>query len=126
MKLIKKASRVAAVILMTAALGSCNIYTKYHTPTDTPLTQAYAEARSAAPDSNAFGNLLWEDVFTDPVLVQLINTALTNNTSLQNAMLNVDVARANMRGAQMAYLPSVALAPNAARASYDRHIGDWT
>lgn len=126
MKLIKKASRVAAVILMTAALGSCNIYTKYHTPTDTPLTQAYAEARSAAPDSNAFGNLLWEDVFTDPVLVQLINTALTNNTSLQNAMLNVDVARANMRGARMAYLPSVALAPNAARASYDGHMGDWT
>lgn len=126
MNLIKQASRAAALILLSAAMGSCNIYTKYHTPTDTPLTEAYAQARTLTPDSNAFGNLLWEDVFTDPVLVQLINTALTNNTSLQNSLLNVEVARANMRGARMAYLPSVALAPNGGRASYDGHLGDWS
>ena len=108
-----------AVIAATAmlSLGSCNIYKKYQTPTSTPLTKAYAEAREAEQDSTAFGNLLWEDVFTDPLLAELINKALQNNTSLENARLNVEVARANMRGARLSYLPSVAIAPNGAGAS---------
>lgn len=117
-----------AVIAATAmlSLGSCNIYKKYQTPTSTPLTKAYAEAREAEQDSTAFGNLLWEDVFTDPLLAELINKALQNNTSLENARLNVEVARANMRGARLSYLPSVAIAPNGAGASYAGSDLAWT
>lgn len=118
--------KVAAVALVTTSLSSCHIYQKYHTPTDSALTQAYAEARAQKQDSAAFGNLLWEDVFTDPLLVDLINTALENNTSLENARLNVDVARANLKGAKLAYLPSLALVPNGAGSSYDNSDLSWT
>ncbi len=112
--------------LAITVLGSCNIYKKYQTPTDSPLTEAYAAARSQAPDSAAFGNLLWEDVFTDPLLVDLINTALQNNTSLENARLNIDVARANLRGANLAFLPSVALAPSGSGSSMAGSDMTWT
>lgn len=125
MKIVNIA-RLALALALATATGSCGIYNKYHTPTDTPLTAAYAEARQAGQDSTAFGNLLWEDVFTDPVLAGMINTALTNNTSMRNALLNVDIARANLRGAKLAYLPSVVLAPNGAGSSIAGSDLSWS
>ena len=111
---------------MTLSLGSCHIYKKYETPDSTALTAEYKQARQAEPDSTAFGNLLWEDVFTDPVLVDLISRALAENTSLRNAQLNVEIADAQLRGARLAYLPSLALTPNGAGASYAGSDLSWT
>ncbi len=92
-------------------LGSCNIYKKYSTPETTALTREYVEARQQPADSAAFGNLLWEDVFTDPVLADLISQALSNNNDLKNAQLNVKMAHAQLKGARLSYLPSLVLAP---------------
>ena len=104
---------VAAAVM----LSGCGIYKKYETPVDTPVTKAYAEALQQPVDSTAFGNLGWRTVFTDPKLATLIEQALENNTDLRNAQLNVEVAQANVLGAKLAYLPSVALAPNGAGSS---------
>lgn len=104
--------RLATVSAVALSVTSCGIYKKYETPTDTPITAAYAEARQNPVDSTAFGNLLWEDVFTDPVLVDLIDRALVANNSLNNARLNVDIAKAQLQGAKLAYFPSLALAPS--------------
>lgn len=116
----------AAVVPMALSLGSCGIYGKYHTPDDTALLQEYKAVRSQQPDSTQLGNLLWEDVFTDPMLADLINQALANNTSLRNAQSNVEIARAQHLGAKLSYLPSVALAPNGAGASYAGSSISWT
>lgn len=123
---LNKTYVVAVVAAGALTLGSCNIYKKYETPTDTPITKAYVEARAVTPDSTAIGNLTWEQVFTDPTLCDYINRALENNTSLRNAMLNVDIAQAQLKGAKLAYLPSVALAPNGAGASYAGSSMSWT
>lgn len=119
-------ARTAIAVGAVVLLGSCGIYKKYETPTTTALTQAYAEARQQPVDSAAFGNLLWEKVFTDPKLATLIQTALENNTNLRNAQLNVEVAQANLKGARLAYLPSLAIAPNGAGASYAGSDLSWT
>lgn len=100
-----------ASALLAVGLGSCNIYKKYETPTDTALMSEYASALKSDTDSMALGNLRWQDVFTDPVLAGIIEQALVNNTNLKNARLNVEIAHANLKGAKLAYLPSVALAP---------------
>lgn len=115
---IKYMARVAAVALGVIMLGSCNIYKKFEMPQDSALTEEYVKARQAQPDSTAFGNLRWEQVFTDPVLVDLINRALVNNTNLRNAKLNVDIAHAQLKGAKLSFFPSLALAPNGAGAFY--------
>ena len=117
---------MAVAASISLSLGSCHIYKKYETPDSTALTAEYKQARQAEVDSAAFGNLLWEDVFTDPVLVDLINRALAQNTSLRNAQLNVDIADAQLRGARLAYLPSLALSPNGAGASYAGSDLSWT
>lgn len=112
MKLFQKSLLMLSVATLLLATGSCGIYKKYQTPDDTALLAQYKEAQQASIDSLAFGNLRWQDVFTDPVLADLIDQALANNIDLRNAKLNVDIAHAQLRGAKLAYFPSVALAPN--------------
>ncbi len=119
-------ARTAVAVAAICFLGSCGIYKKYETPTSTPLTKAYAEAIEQPVDSAAFGNLSWQKVFTDPKLAALIESALANNTNLRNAQLNVEIAQANLRGAKLSYLPSLALAPNGAGASYAGSDLSWT
>lgn len=123
---ITKISRVAIVGLSLTMLSSCHIYNKFDMPDDNALAQEYAEAAQAQTDSAAFGNLQWQEVFTDPVLVDLINQALDNNANLENAKLNVDMAQAQLKGARLSYLPSVALAPNGAGVSYAKSAMTWT
>lgn len=123
---INKIARIFIAVVAVATMSSCHIYKKYETPTDTALTKAYVEARQQPADSAAFGNLLWEDIFTDPQLATLINQALANNTNLRNAQLNVEVAHANLKGARLAYLPSLAIAPNGAGASFAGSDLSWS
>lgn len=118
MKLNKSLLLPAVAVLALATLGSCNIYKKYDTPTDTALMAEYKQAQQASIDSMAYGNLSWQQVFTDPVLADLISQALENNIDLRNAKLNIDIAHAQLKGAKLSYLPSVALSPNGAGSKY--------
>lgn len=126
MKLTRYFIIPAVVATMATTLGSCGIYSKFKMPTDTALTEEYVKARDAQADTAAFGNLRWQQVFTDPVLADLIYQALDNNKNLANAKLNVDIAHARLLGAKLAYLPSVALTPNGGGASYDHSHINWT
>lgn len=121
----KIASGVLAVAFAATATG-CHIYKKFDMPDDTALTREYVEAKAAEVDSTSLGSLPWQQVFTDPALQDLINQALENNTDLKNAKLNIDVAHANMLGARLSYLPSVALAPQGANAATSLPGGDWS
>lgn len=118
--------RAAILSLTIVSMTGCGIYKKYETPGDTPITAAYKEARENPVDSTAFGNLLWEQVFTDPVLADLINTALAENLNLDDARLNIDLAKTQLKGAKLAYLPSLALTPNGAGASYAGSDLTWS
>ena len=88
-------------------------------PQEDPVTAEYARVAAETPDSTAYGNLQWQQVFTDPLLQDFISRALANNVNLENARLNIDIARANLLGAKLSYLPSVALNPNGAGAKYN-------
>ncbi|MCI9284980.1 MAG: TolC family protein [Muribaculaceae bacterium] len=124
---IKNISLILATAVSASALTGCGIYKKYDAANmDSALVKEYAEALKQDTDSQAFGNLRWQDVFTDPVLADLINRALANNKDLANAKLNVDIAHAQLKGAKLSYLPSVVLNPNGAGASYAGSDMSWT
>lgn len=110
---------IATITLGISMLSSCGLYKKYEMPQDeSALAAEYVKAQDAEIDTTTFGNLRWQEVFTDPVLVDLINQALANNVNMQNAKLNIDIAQAQLKGAKLSYLPSVALAPNGGFASF--------
>ena len=114
---------VVAVALATV-MGSCNIYKKCELPQDGVVGE-YAKAVAEPVDSTALGNLAWTEIFTDPQLQSLISQALANNTNLQNAKLNVDIAQAQLLGAKLSYLPSLAFTPNGSGSSLGGSKLDW-
>ncbi|MDE5608024.1 MAG: TolC family protein [Muribaculaceae bacterium] len=121
-----KLQLVVVSALLVPALTGCNLYKKFEMPADTPLQQEYVDARAAQLDPDELGNLPWERVFTDPMLVDLINQALDANTNLDNARINVEIAHAGLRGARLAYLPSLAIAAQGGASSYaNGSLGNW-
>ncbi len=117
---------IVAAGVSVMLLASCNIYKKFELPTkESALVEEYGKAKEQPVDSASFGNLDWRLVFTDPALQDLISQALENNIDLQNAKLNVDIANAQLRGAKLNYLPSLAIAPQGAGARF-QSLGDWS
>lgn len=85
----------------------------------------YKKALEAPVDSSSLGYLHWEEVFTDPVLQSYINTALTHNQNLEDAMLNIKIAHAQLKGARLSYFPSLSLNPNGSTSSYGGSHMSW-
>ena len=68
-----KISLILAAGLSVSALSGCGIYTKYNPEkVNNALVNEYAEALKQEADPEAFGNLKWQQVFTDPMLADLI------------------------------------------------------
>lgn len=125
LKMKKSIYIVLAASILT--LSSCNIYKEYQLPTDNSYVKTYEESLQAAGDSATLPFLGWEDVFTDPMLQEYIRTALANNKDLDNAVKNIDIARAQLKGAKLSYFPAVALNPNGGAAKYgDGKMDTWT
>ena len=107
------------VLLITAAslmMASCGLYDKYERPyvNTTGLIRDIVvgtDTLQVNGDEN-FGNRPWREVFTDPQLQSLIETALENNPDLRNAALNVKMMEDMLKVAKLAFLPSVAIAPS--------------
>ncbi len=63
-----KISLILAAGLSVSALSGCGIYTKYNPEkVNNALVNEYAEALKQEADPEAFGNLKWQQVFTDPI-----------------------------------------------------------
>ena len=110
------------IIILSAAtlvLSSCGIYNKYKPVSEVP-EGLYGSETVAATDTANFGNLSWKEVFTDPYLQNLIDSALVRNTDMQTAHLRVKEAEASLMTSKLSYLPSLFLAPEGAVSSFDR------
>lgn len=106
----------------TLILSSCGIYNKYERP-DVNTKGIYRDPVSAtdtlqASDTTTLGSTPWREVFTDPKLQALIDTALTNNTDLLTAALSVKQAQTMLSVAKLAYFPSFVFAPTGTLSSF--------
>ena len=111
----------------TLSLSSCGIYKKYEMPADkNRYMSEFKQSLEAPVDSASLPFLKWEQVFTDPVLQEYITRALANNRSLEDAMLNIKIAHAQLKGAKLSYFPSLAFNPNGGAASYGGSHMSWT
>lgn len=115
------------IVLAAGALTSCNIYKKYDLPAEKNVyVNDYKKSLDAPVDSTALDYLGWEKVFTDPTLQSYIRMALDNNQNLDDARLNVEIAKAQLKGARLSYLPSLTISPNGGTASYGGSHADWS
>ena len=102
-------------LLLSLMLSSCGLYNKYERPevnTQGLVRDIVNDGDTLAVNTDEnFGNLPWREVFTDPQLQSLIEQALENNVDLRNAALNVKMMETALTCAKLAFLPSVAFAP---------------
>ena len=100
----------------SALLSSCHIYSNYERPTNLPTDSLYREPSTdyavLAGDTVNFGNMPWQEVFTDPLLQELIQKALDNNTDMRTADLTVQQAEAGLMSSRLAFLPSITFSPH--------------
>lgn len=117
---MKNLTKYIGLLLAALVLAGCNIYKKYELPVDqSPIVARYGKVIEEKADSATLPYLGWREIFTDTILRNLIDTALVNNKDLKNAGLNVEIARAQLRGARLSYFPSLSLNPSIGASSYD-------
>lgn len=87
-------------LLLALAVSSCGVYTKYETTVPSSADSTIVELPS------------WREFFADPLLQELIDSAIQGNTSLSIAALRLKQADENVRAARLAYVPSLFFEPN--------------
>ncbi|MBA2077263.1 efflux transporter outer membrane subunit [Rhodanobacter sp. PCA2] len=95
---------LAASILL-ALCGCASLAPRYEAPR-LPVPDAWLDSAQGV-SGHAAPVLAWNDYFTDPVLKQLIQTALDNNRDLRVALLRVEEARASYRIQRAELFPQV-------------------
>jgi multidrug efflux system outer membrane protein len=123
-KVIQYIVSLTAVLLL---LSSCGVYGKYTRPESLETEGLYRTTDLAsAPDTTALpmAQLRWDELFTDPYLQQLIDTALVRNADLRTAELTLEKARAGLMQAGLSFAPDLSFAPSASQ-SYVQDRG-WS
>lgn len=98
--------KIYSGIALLAILASCNISKDIATP-QAPLPENYRNAVNT--DTAGIGQLAWKDLFTDPVLQLLIDSAIHNNYDMQLAVKNIEAAQLIVKQTRLGYLPDANL-----------------
>ena len=85
-------------------LASCRVGKNYERP---PVPVPAQFAGIPAGDTLSIAETGWKEFFTDPVLQQLIDSALRGNYDLQAALTHIDAAGQQVKLAKAAFLPKV-------------------
>lgn len=96
-------------LLLLTGLTGCQ-YRTYERP-EMPQTDSLYQRLAVSGDTASIADLSWQELFTDPLLQQLIETGIAHNTDLSIARLRVKEAEALLTASKLAYLPSVSLTP---------------
>jgi outer membrane protein, multidrug efflux system len=109
--------KLAYLTILTILMAGCVVGPKYTRPAATMPTNyraampAQPPPTPAAPPSS-LGNENWWQVYQDPVLIQLIHTAIRQNYDLRIAAARVLEAQAQLGITRSNQLPSVAVGAN--------------
>lgn len=97
--------RLAALFPLILALSGCVVGPNYHRPrVQTPAQ--FRGADTMAQQADSLADLPWWGVYADPVLQDLVRTALANNYDLLTAARRVEQARAMAAEARAAFYPA--------------------
>jgi len=92
-------------------------------PTEFPAAQTTAQSDSVADRDDAEVQERWWEVFEDPVLNALVDTALAANLDLAQAVARVEEVRQRYRIARSAQMPQIGLSGDATFQSQSANSG---
>ena len=94
-------------IVSVLALAGCMVGPDYQRPT-TELPATFPESAAAAHAPGAVPDAWWR-LFDDPVLDDLVSTALAANVDIAQAVARIEEADANLRAVNAALIPEIDL-----------------
>jgi multidrug efflux system outer membrane protein len=109
MKFMGTLRPLIAALLAANLIAGCMVGPNYHKP-DVQTPTAYhnlPENEQAAAQAVSYADLPWWQVFSDPVLQDLIRTALKQNYDLQTATERISAARAQLAITRSSLFPQV-------------------
>lgn len=74
------------LIFACLILTSCGLYNKYESPTES-YSDVFGSTHDATVGDASLAQMSWREFFTDPLLQQLIEQVLENNTDLNSARI---------------------------------------
>ena len=102
--------KILSIIMGATLLSSCALYKNYERPADIITDGIYGDMQTAG--DNSLGDLSWRDIFTDPLLQNLIERGLQQNTNMKNADLRIKEADYALKCAKLAYIPNFYFKPS--------------
>jgi multidrug efflux system outer membrane protein len=109
MKFVKNLRPFIAAMLASSLIAGCAVGPNYHKP-DVKTPAVYhdlSENPQAEAQAASYADLPWWQVFTDPVLQDLIHTALRQNYDLQTATERINAARGQLAVTRSSLFPQV-------------------
>jgi NodT family efflux transporter outer membrane factor (OMF) lipoprotein len=112
--------KVVLILFAGLMLSGCGLYNNYEKTVQEPegVFGASQDITSAMSESS-IAEMSWREFFTDPLLQQLIEQALANNTDLNSARINVEKSQIALRTKKLAFLPSLYFSPQGSISSFD-------
>ena len=104
------------LIFASLLLTSCGLYDKYEQKSEAP---ALAFGADVTTTDGSLAQMSWREFFVDPLLQQLIEQVLANNTDLNSARIAVEKSEASLKAAKLAYLPSLYFSPQGTLSKFD-------
>jgi NodT family efflux transporter outer membrane factor (OMF) lipoprotein len=114
-----KIKNIIAVAAVGMTLTGCGLYNQYEQNIETPADVFGVTDIDRSATESSIAQMSWREFFTDPLLQQLIEQALTNNTDLNTARINVEKSEISLRAKRLAYLPSIYFSPQGVLSSFD-------
>ena len=115
---MKRLSNIFVATAVSMMLTGCGLYNKYEQKNDVPA-EVFGQVVGTTSNTS-LAQMSWREFFTDPLLQQLIEQVLANNTDLNAARIAVEKSEVSLKAAKLAYLPSLYLAPQGTLASFDK------
>ena len=117
---MKRLSNIIVAAAVSMMLTGCGLYNKYEKTVQEP-DNAFGTTQdiTSATSETTIADLSWREFFTDPLLQQLIEQALANNTDLNTARINVEKSELSLRTKKLAFLPSLYFSPQGSLSSFD-------
>jgi len=97
-------NRLLLLLALTLTVAACKVSKDVAVP-QAAIPGSFRDA--AATDSGSIADIRWNNFFTDPALLQLIDSALQYNLDMQIALKNIDAARLLYKQSKWNFAPDI-------------------
>ena len=117
---MKRLSNIIVAAAVSMMLTGCGLYNKYEKTVQDPADPfGTSQDIASATSETSIAEMSWREFFTDPLLQNLIEQALENNTDLNTARINIEKSEISLRTKKLAFLPSLYFSPQGSLSSFD-------